>query len=93
MGTSISGSSQKDCQKIQIILENDIKDNWGFFQGVYQLSDETINGRPSWKSKSKSCRIWYCKCGYWLVGRSEDDANDCLAGIRYDYNLIQNVTT
>ena len=62
-------------------MKNDIKSNWGILQGIYENSDEKINGRKSWKSDSISSAIWYTSKHEWAVGRLRDIKED-LGGIR-----------
>ena len=55
-----------DCQKLQVILKNDVLSKQGHYQGTYQIN-KIVNGRLSWNSASKA--IWYCPAdNSWCIG-------------------------
>ena len=55
-----------DCQKLQVILKNDVLSKQGSHQGTYQIN-KIVNGRLSWKSVTNA--IWYCPAdNSWSIG-------------------------
>ena len=67
-----------DCQKLQVILKNDVLSKQGRYQGTYQIN-KIVNGRLSWKSAFNA--IWYLPASYcWAFG-SLDKIGGNLCGI------------
>ena len=55
-----------DCEKLQVILKNDILSKQGNCQVTYQIN-KIVNGRLSWKSASNA--IWFLPAkNAWRIG-------------------------
>ena len=64
-----AGSS--NCSKLKVSLKNDALSSQGSYQDIYQISNDLVDGKPSWISGSGSKAVWYTN-NDWLIGRLSD---------------------
>jgi hypothetical protein len=59
------GSS--NCSKLKVSLKNGALSSQGSYQDIYQISNDLVDGKPSWISGSGSKAVWYTN-NDWLIG-------------------------
>ena len=60
---------QIQSQALKVTLKNDVLAFRSSFEGKYQISDQFLNGKPTWFMNSYA--IWY-NDGLWLIGSNAD---------------------
>ena len=58
------------CPTLNVLLENDVKDTWGIYEGVYTFQGFS-DGMDYWVDAEGVNALWYHPQGFWMMGPLE----------------------